>query len=327
MHLPVSLTGEPNDTNCVFMTSQPKISRQQRAFNIYARLVQKPTLRYTRPVKLLRWVSNLSAPLTYKRPAGLLLRNRTLQSNGAQVPVTDCWIKHQDFTGTLLYLHGGGFVIGGLPIYQHLIGTLGQAAGIRGVYLDYRMAPEHPFPAALDDAVTAYQALLADPDAGPIALAGDSAGGNLVFALMLKAKALGLPMPFAAATFSPAVDLSQQNPSFAANAKSDHILPTDWAARSARSYVGNQSPDDPLLSPIKGDFTGAPPVLIHSDSTEALADDARLMAAHLIAQGVDTTTEVATGRTHVWHLNVGRTPEADASVAATAAFFRRHLPA
>lgn len=304
------------------MTHTPALSRQQRLFNAWARYAQRPSLLYIKSPRLMRFLSDLTAPLTHKRPANMLLAPMTLRHDGATVSATACTIKHQPMEGTLLYLHGGGFVLGSLKMYQHLVASLGQAADMRGVYVDYRLAPEHPFPAALDDAVTAYQALIADPDTGPIAIAGDSAGGNLVFVLLLKIKALGLPMPSAAVAMSPVVNLTEPYPSFTANADSDHLLPPEWALRSAKGYVAGHDQADPFVSPIRGDFTGAPPTMIHYDTTEALADDSIKMVAHLRSLGVSVQTEVATGRMHVWHLHVGRIPEADASVAVIGAFLR-----
>lgn len=306
------------------MSDAPALSRQQRFANAWARYAQRPSLLYVKPPRLMRFLVTLTAPMTYKRPPNMLQKAVDLVHDGASVPATACYIKHQPMDGTLLYLHGGGFVIGNLPMYQHLVASLGHAAGMRGLFIDYRMAPENPFPAALDDALTAYRALLADPAAWPIAIAGDSAGGNLTLALLLKIKALGLPMPSAAVALSPLVDATLSSASFTANAHSDNLLPGPWGQRCLESYIGGHDRTDPFLSPINGDFTGAPPVLIHFDTTEVLADDAARMVDLLRGQGVPVETEVATGRTHVWHLNVGRVPEADASVAAIGAFLQAH---
>lgn len=306
------------------MTHTPPLSRQQQFFNYWARFVQRPTLGLVKPIKLLRLLADLSASVVHKRPDNMLLKPMTLSHDGSQVGATACTIKHQPMNGTLLYLHGGGFVIGSLAMYQHLVASLGHAADMRGVFLDYRRAPEHPFPAALDDALTAYQALLA-ADAGPIAIAGDSAGGNLVLALLLKLKALDLPQPIAAAALSPLVNADFAYDSFINNTKTEHLIHPDWGKRSVAAYVAGHDMTDPFLSPIHGDFTGCPPVVLHYDTAEVLADDGRLMVAHLQSHGVDVTTEISTGRSHVWHLNVGRAPEADASVAAIGAFFRDKL--
>lgn len=304
------------------MTHAP-LSRAQKAFNLYARYVQKPALVAIRPQWLARKAVAMSSPLTYKAPKGLMIKPRALTSDGAQVKAATCTIRGQDVNGTLLYLHGGAFVIGSLTMYQHLVARLGQTAGLRGVFIDYRLAPEHPFPAAVDDAFTAYKALLADPDAGPIALCGDSAGGNLVFALLLRIKANGLPMPKAAVAFSPVTDLRGNNPSLTANAATDHLVAHSWAQRGIDAYLSGQSPETTEASPILGDFTGAPPVMIHYDETEVLADDSRLMIDHLRAQGVTVETEVKHGCVHVWHLNVGRSREADHSVTNAGDFLRK----
>lgn len=309
------------------MKSASDLSRQQRFVNLWARYAQRPTLHYVKNVRLLRFLTDLTAPMTYKRPANMLLRHLSLSHGTASVPATACTIKHQPMDGTLLYLHGGGFIMGSLHMYQHLVASLGLAAGMRGVYVAYRLAPEHPYPAALDDAYTAYRALLDDPDAGPVALAGDSAGGNLVLALLLRLKAEGLPLPVATVAICPVVDLAFNNPSLTENLQTEHLLDVDWGKRSIDGYVRGRDVADAFLSPINGDFAGVSPVLIHYDRCEVLADDGRVMAEHLKDQGVAVTTEVNTGCTHVWHLCVGRTPEADASVARIGAYLRTHLPA
>ncbi len=309
-----------------FMTHTPPLSRQQKFFNIWARAVQRTTLGIVKHYGLLRQMADLEAVVLRKRPANMLLKPMPLTHDGNSVNATACYIKHQPMNGTLLYLHGGGFVMGSLAMYQHLVAGLGHAADMRGVYLDYRRAPEHPFPAALDDALTAYEALLAAGDSGPIAIAGDSAGGNLTLALLLKIKERGLPMPFAAAAISPLTNLAFDNDSFQTNLGSELLIHPDWGLRSTKAYVGGHDSTDPLISPIHGDFRGCPPVALHYDTTEVLADDGRTMVDHLESQGVEVTTEVATGRVHVWHLCVGSAPEADASVAALGAFFRKHRP-
>lgn len=308
------------------MSHNPPLSRQQRFFNFWARYAQRPTLQYVKSPRLLRFLTDLTAPLTYKRPADMLRHAVPVKTAQHVIPATACTIKHQAVTGTLLYLHGGGFVIGSLPMYQHLVARLGAAAGLRGVFVDYRMAPEHPFPAAVDDALATYTQLCADPSAGPIAIAGDSAGGNLVLALLLKLKACGLPPPFAAVALSPVVNLESPYPAFHENVATDPLLPPEWGLRCLASYIGDHDRRDPLLSPIFGDFTGAPPCMVHYDTAELLSDDGRIIVQHLADHGVAVETEITTGRTHVWHLNVGRVPEADASVAVIGDFLRRHHP-
>lgn len=297
------------------------VSRAQQFWNLYARLVQKPALALVQPQWLARKVFSLNATMAYAQPKGL--RVTPLSLNGVSAHI--CQVKSETTQGTLMYLHGGAFVIGNLRGYRHLIARLADAAGQRGVYVDYRLAPENPFPAALDDAEAAYRALLEDPDTGPITLVGDSAGGNLVLALLLRIKRLGLAMPSACACMSPVTDLRLQNASLVANQKSDHLVPMTWGARGISDYLAGQDPNQPELSPILGDFTGAPPIFINVDETEVLYDDSRLMAAALKDQGVDVTLVTERGLPHVWHLNTGRSPEADTSVTQIATFLRKHL--
>ncbi|MEJ6397373.1 alpha/beta hydrolase [Yoonia sp. 208BN28-4] len=302
------------------------LSRQQKFWNLYARLMQKPGLAYVRPLWLARPLVTLDAIVAHRTPRGLRLTDTRLTHDDRSVPTTRCAMSDAQTRGTLLYLHGGAFMIGNLRQYRHLVAHLGHKSGQRAVFVDYRMAPEDPYPAALDDAFTAYQATLADPDSGPITLVGDSAGGNLVLALVLRIKAAGLPMPAAVVAFSPIVDLRLINPSLTANAKSDHLVPMSWGRRGVVAYLNGHSADDPFVSPLLGDFTGAPPVLIQYDTTEVLYDDGRMMAQHLRDAGVDVTEQTQTGCTHVWQLNVGRSPEATQSVKAAAAFLKDHLP-
>lgn len=308
------------------MPDTSHLSRQQRLMNAWARHVQKPTLHYTKSIKLLRWMTDLTVPISYQRPPNLLQKPMTLSHTGAQVGATACYIKHQTMDGTLMYLHGGGFVMGSLAMYRHLVASLGQAADMRGVYIDYRLAPEHPFPAALEDAVTAYQALLADPDAGPIAIAGDSAGGNLVLALLLKIKAMDLRPPFAAITIAPITDATLGAESLTKNQSTELLLDPDWGLRSIKGYIAGHDTTDPFLSPVRGNFTGAPPVAVHYDENEVLADDGAAIVRRLREQGVEVETEVTRGLPHVWHLAVGRTPEANRGVAKLGAFLKAHRP-
>ena len=302
-------------------------SRQQKFYNIYARYVQRPMLAGVRPVALSRIVANLSA-VAMPKPKGLVTKVIASHDTGRPMLTEIRTAASPDHArGTLLYIHGGGFVIGSLAIYQHLVAAIADAAGLRAMFVDYRMAPEHAAPGALDEVTAGFAHLRGLPEGQHIAIAGDSAGGNLALALMHRLKARGLAQPFAAACISPVTDLRGTNPSLTQNAKTEGLLSRKWIRRSAASYLAGQDPATPELSPILGDFTGAPPVLIHVDKGELLFDDARLMADHLRAQGVAVTLTQESGLFHVWHINVGRTPEADASVAQIADFLRHHTPA
>ncbi|SHF52915.1 Acetyl esterase/lipase [Loktanella atrilutea] len=295
-------------------------SLPQRLATLNARLVQKPLLALIGNPVILRHLFTLNAVLGIRTPKGLTLDTLRL----GQRTCTLCDMGQPHTHGTLLYIHGGAFTLGNLRGYRHLVARLGQAAGMRAVFLNYRLAPEHPFPAGLDDAEAAWRALAADPNSGPMTLAGDSAGGNIALALLGRIIAKGLPMPAAVAALCPVTDLRLQNPSLTSNRRHDPLVSTRWGARGIAAYLNGADPAQPDASPILGDFRGAPPVLIHTDTTEVLYDDARLMAERLTAQGVDVTLTESTGLPHVWHMNVGRTPEADASVADVGAFLAEH---
>ena len=299
---------------------KPMFSYRQRLATLHARWVQKPLLALVGSPAVMRRLFTLHAILGLTTPKGLTLT--PLQLGNRTCTLCDTGQAHDH--GTLLYVHGGAFVLGNLRGYRHLVAALGQRAGMRAVFLNYRRAPEHPFPAALDDAEAAWRALAADPDTGPLTLAGDSAGGNIALALLHRIIAKDLPLPAAVALMSPVTDLRLQNPSLAANRRLDPLVSTRWGARGIAAYLNGADPAQPDASPILGDFTGAPPVLIHADTTEVLFDDAHLMTERLRAQGVDVTFNTQTGLPHVWHMNVGRTPEADASVTEIADFLAHH---
>ncbi|MCB5200013.1 alpha/beta hydrolase [Loktanella sp. TSTF-M6] len=291
-------------------------SLTHRLMRLHAWTVQKPILALVRHTGVLRVLFTVNAVIGNKTPPGLRLKAIDLNGRPGMICGTDAPTPN----GTTLYLHGGAFVIGNLRGYRHLVARLAQAAGTRGVFLDYRLAPEHPFPAALDDAEAAWRALSDDPDAGPLTLAGDSAGGNLALALLQRIIAKGLVLPHGVAVLCPVTDLRLENPSLAKNRKTDPLVSTRWGARGVAAYLAGADPAQPDASPILGDFTGGPPVLIHTDRGEVLHDDACLMADRLRHQGVDVTLTKEAGLYHVWHLNVGRTVEAGRSVAQIGAF-------
>lgn len=301
------------------------LSYHQRFWNQYARWVQKPVLALIRHNPTVRRIADMNAIVTHKTPAGLQLIETPMQTALPDVRTTVCQIGPSPTGGSLLYLHGGGFLIGSLRGYRHLVARLGHAANQRAHFLHYALAPEHRFPTALDQATAAYEALCADPEAGPISLVGDSAGGNLVFALLHRICHRGLPQPAAVVGISPISDMRMSHASLKANASSDYLVPLGWAKRGCDAYLAGHDPEDPEVSPVLGTFVGAPPCLIQADETEILFDDAVAMATRLRDQGVTTRLELSRGRTHVWHLNVGRSPEADASVHDIGAFIQEHV--
>lgn len=223
----------------------------------------------------------------------------------------------------VLYLHGGGFVACSARTHRPVTGALAR----RGLNLfapDYRLAPEHPFPAAIDDAVAAWTAFRAG---GPAALAGDSAGGNLALALMLRLREAGLPMPEAAALFSPATDLVGTGLSHRANAARDAMFDPEGLQQLVAAYLGAADPSDPLASPLLADLTGLPPLLLHVGEREVLRDDSVRLAEKAKAAGVPVVLSVFPVVPHAWQFAGHRVPESRRSLDQAAGFLRAHLAA
>jgi acetyl esterase/lipase len=226
----------------------------------------------------------------------------------------------------LLYLHGGGYCVGSINTHRHLAADLSRAAGLRVLLLDYRLAPEHPFPAAVDDAVAAYRFLLdAGCDRRRLAIAGDSAGGGLTAATLLALRDADLPLPAAAALLSPWLDLTQSGESMASRAAVDPMVQRDALQRMADAYLNGADGSTPLASPLFADLRHLPPLLIHVGSAETLLDDSRRFAARASTAGVDATLEVWDDMVHVWHAFGFVLPEARDANARIGDFLRRHL--
>lgn len=238
------------------------------------------------------------------------------------------WVAAADAReeGALLYLHGGGYCVGSIASHRGLAGDLSRAVGRRVLLLDYRLAPEHPFPAALDDATAAYRSLLdggADPQR--LAIAGDSAGGGLAAATLVALRDAGTPLPAAAALLSPWTDLSLSGPSMEARADVDPMVQRATLQPMADAYLDGADPTTPLASPLFADLRRLPPLLIHVGSAETLLDDAVRFAARARAAGVDATLEVWDDMVHVWHAFAFLLPEARDAIARLGAFLRERL--
>lgn len=233
----------------------------------------------------------------------------------------------------LLYLHGGGYMLGSSLAYRALYSGLARAAGARGLALDYRLAPENPFPAAVDDAVAGYRGLLGQGIApGDIAIAGDSAGGGLTVAMLVAARDAGLPMPAAAVAISPLADLACTGASLASKAAEDPSLNSAGLAGMADTYLHGASPRSPLASPIYANLAGLPPLLIQVGSVEILLDDSIRLAARAGEANVDVKLEIWAGMPHVWHgfasmLSEGRDAIDQAGAFMAAQFRKQHTRA
>ena len=245
---------------------------------------------------------------------------RTVPADG--VPCQ--WLIPQDSPAdqALLYLHGGGFVFGLTPPRLQMGAYLARKMGTRILMVDYRLAPKHPFPAALDDCVVAYRWLLKQGiSAQKIAVAGDSAGGNLTIALLMKLRDSGDPLPAAAACLSPVTDMTKDKvrPGF-----QDPLLPPKAVRLYTESYVGNNDAHNPLISPVFGNLRGLPPLLIHAGEDEILCDDAVRIHELAGAAGVDARLEVHPRMWHVWQLFLAL-PQAIQSLDDIAQFLRSHI--
>lgn len=222
----------------------------------------------------------------------------------------------------LLYLHGGGYTVGSRTTHRAVTAHLAHTAGVVGHLLDYRLAPEHPYPAAVDDAVAAYQELL-DQDIAPelIVVAGDSAGGGLSLALALRARETGLPMPGALAVISPWADLTLDGLNEAID---DPMLSRGWLQRCARDYAGADT-ERPEVSPVLADLSGLPPMLVHGASDEILVDDVERLVDRARAAGVAVTYERLEGLWHVAHLYAGTMRDSTDAVTAMGHWIRTQL--
>jgi monoterpene epsilon-lactone hydrolase len=226
----------------------------------------------------------------------------------------------------ILYLHGGGFISGSSSLYRHVTWRFAAAASAGLLSVDYRLAPEHPFPAALEDAVTAYRWLLAEgADTRHIVVMGDSAGGNLAFAMLLKARDEGLPLPAAAVGLSPWLDLALTGPSLRLNADADPMVNAGDAPRLVEYYLRGADPRDPYASPLYGDPAGLPPTLLQVGSDEVLRDDSVRMAEKLRAAGCHVELEIWPSMPHVWHLFAPVLPEARQAIARVGSFLENRL--
>jgi epsilon-lactone hydrolase len=236
------------------------------------------------------------------------------------------WIRPATPTNehVVLYLHGGAFRIGSLRAYRPFASQLAVALNTRLLVVDYRLAPEHPFPAGLEDCLAGYAWLLATGwRSDQIAIMGDSAGGGLVASTLLAAKRRGLPQPAAGVCLSPLADLTRRAKAYTRNAESDPYFNIEAASEAIRDYLGDNDPHRPLASPIFADLSGLAPVLIHVSTHEVLADDAVALAARIAECGGRVQLDMWPQMTHVWHAMIPYVPESVAAVADVRLFIER----
>jgi acetyl esterase/lipase len=279
----------------------------------------KPILRPNFSVEFQRrWVNGLTSMLP--APRGAQARRQTMAGLAAE-----CMSVGEPAAGlAILYLHGGGYNIGSARGYRVITGRIARAAQISVYTPDYRLAPEHPHPAALDDAVAAYR-WLREQGVRRIALAGDSAGGGLVLATAIALRDAGDPMPAALALISPWTDLATQGETMKTHAARDPSQSPDGLAKWARNYTNGLPLEHPLCSPLYADLRGLPPTLVHVGSEEIVLSDSLRLRDRAIAAGVDIQVREFEGLWHDFQLHAGMLTEADESLTELGQFLRQHL--
>jgi acetyl esterase/lipase len=217
----------------------------------------------------------------------------------------------------ILYVHGGAYTTGSLGTHRRHVAQLSAAAGAPVLNVDYRLAPEHPHPAAVEDAVAVYRWLISAAGIRPdrVVLSGDSAGGGLAVATLVALRDGGDPLPAGAALISPWTDLTFSGASHDSRLALDPMCSRESLTPSAEAYVGTADPKAPLVSPAHADLAGLPPLLIHVGDHETLLDDSTMLAERAAAAGVDVELVVVPEMIHVWHVFAGMVPESDVALA------------
>lgn len=237
--------------------------------------------------------------------------------------VTGEWQRPATTAGArvVLYLHSGGFVFKAPEMQRDLAGRIADAAAADVFMLDYRLAPEHRFPAALEDSIAAYKGLI-DKGISPdrLVVAGDSSGGNLTVGTLLAARQQGLPLPSAAVCMSPVLDLTFNGRTFYTKAIADPMVTPVAVRWMVEQYLNGHDATDPRASPLLADLTGLPPLLLQAGSEEILLDDSVRMHAAAKAAGVDSILEVWDGQMHIWQSNAKFLPEARKAIESIAQF-------
>lgn len=281
--------------------------------SLQARLIARGLRRLIKPRRVgradLPLIRALMAAMTRSRPLPGVTVERV------KLPVHGEWLRpRQARRGrALLYLHGGGYMAGSPRTHRAITARLAHRLGVAVFALDYRLAPEHPYPAALEDALAAWRWLLDEgwrPDR--LWLAGDSAGGGLALALMLACKQQSLPLPAAAALFSPWTDLTCSGAAVTENAERCAWFTAPQLHFAARLYAHHHALVDPLVSPLFGDLSGLPPLLLHASDSELLRDDSLRLEARARAAGTQVRLRLWHGLPHAWPNFAGLMPEGDA---------------
>jgi acetyl esterase/lipase len=284
--------------------------------------------------------AQMEAAMTGAQPASLAERRERMETTMSRLPLADgvtataldaggvalisCARDGGADDPVVLYFHGGGYRLGSAASYRAYGSHLARAASARVVLVDYRLAPEHPFPAAVDDAMVAYRWLLAQQAAPErVVVGGDSAGGGLAAALALRARDEGVPLPAGVICLSPWADLTNTAGSYTRCADSDALFSKLSADEAAGLYLDGADPTHPLASPLRGDWLGLPPLFIQASECEVLTDDATGLATNARKAGVEVDLHLYPDMPHVWQTQYPIFPEAVEAVDQVGAFVAR----
>ncbi len=262
------------------------------------------------------------------RPPGWIIALHSLGANIRRVdePVKGEWISTRDDTGNnqvIYYLHGGGYISGSAKTNRPITVPLARRLNRRVFALEYRLAPEHHFPAGLDDALAGYRWLLSTGiNPQDISVAGDSAGGGMALGLAMRLRDSGEPLPACLVCLSPWADMTGSGDSITANSECDPMFVSEDIHRYANTYLGRESRHNPLASPLLGDLTGLPPLLLQVGRNEVLLDDARLVHARVVAAGGSSELRIFEGVFHGWHFGTPFVPEARQALLEIAEFIQ-----
>lgn len=285
------------------------------------RTTLRPALSPKIPVKLQRFCSDAASAIV-RGPRGY----KTQKQSIAQVPTLHILPKSTKNGLGILYLHGGGYVVGSSKSHSKLAAQIGHVAQAQVWLPEYRLAPEHASPAAIEDVIAVYKALLAQgQDPKKLVIAGDSAGGGLSLSTAIAIRDAGLPLPAALVLLSPWVDLSLSGETMKTHAAQDAMLSEDWLSWCAKNYCGQKPATDPSCSPLYADLTGLSPVLIHVGTEEVLLDDAKRLAEQIGKYGIPMSFKVYDQVGHVFQFHAGILKESDDSIEHIGQFIHKYV--
>lgn len=307
----------------ITIESSSSVSLRARLLRQATRFLLHPVLSGSlSPEQQRKRLTFITRMMKYLAPRGTLATQQTLGG----VPME--WVENVNsgVQGYMLYLHGGAYVIGSPQSHRNLTAHLAKHCALRVAAIDYRLAPEHAFPAAVDDALAAYRGMLEmGIEAQDIVIAGDSAGGGLALACALAVREAGLPLPAALVCLSPWTDLTNVSESMRSNAATEVMLSLNGIQNYTQQYLQGADPRTPFASPLHANLAGLPPTLIQVADIEVLYNDATRYAEASKKAGVETVLQVSPNLWHVWQLYAGQMPEADDAIWRIAHFVSTYI--